>query len=278
MQTLSAASKAAIKHYVKTGDYDSNDRNWPGQNFVEAVTNADNAMREALIAAVLKRSPKHAQAPTPPMCNLVELTRAKVMPMVNGLFPTVERGAVMKVLEVSVVFLTPENIESILRSSTWLHTTWNLANMYLLQRGAEPLSPKAPSIVGLSEETRCYLSLDYLKEKQDEPFADYLVHEAAHVFHNCRRCTVGMNETRTRHALLNIHYEKRETFAYACEAYSRILEVGNSKKNRQAALARYAAGPMPREIGVSRLEYLDVLAHAVRARNGWKHILRACAP
>jgi hypothetical protein len=55
MHKFSAANKAAIKHYVKTGDYDPNDWNWLGQNFVEVVTNADNAMREGLIAVVLKR-------------------------------------------------------------------------------------------------------------------------------------------------------------------------------------------------------------------------------
>ncbi|MBK6594376.1 MAG: hypothetical protein IPG23_17675 [Burkholderiales bacterium] len=278
MQKLSAANKTAIRHYVKTGDYNANDRNWPGQNIVEALTNADKAMREGLIAAVLKRAPKTVQLPTPPIENLVALTRAKVQPMVNGLFPQVERAIVMKALETSVIFLTPENIESVLRTSPWLHTIWDLANMYLLQRGADPLSPDAPSIVGLSQETSCYLSLDYLKEPGNDPFADYLVHEAAHVFHNCRRCTIGLPETRTRHALLNIHYAKRETFAYACEAYSRILTMGNSLKCRRDALALHSQGSLPNKDVVNQKEYLDILAQAVGARNGWKHILHACAP
>ena len=277
MEKLSAANKAAIKHYVKSGDYDPNDRNWPGQNFVEALTNADNAMREGLIAAVLKRAPRVAQLPTPPISDLVALTRAKVLPMVSGLFPSEERAIVMKTLEASVIFLTPENIECVLSDSPWLHTTWDLANMYLLQRGVKPLSPEAPSIVGLSEETSCYLSLDYLKEPGDDPFADYLVHEAAHVFHNCRRCTIGLPETRTRHALLNIHYAKRETFAYACEAYSRILTISDSAKGRRDALALHAQGPLPNEDIVDRNEYLDILREAVSVRNGWKRILQACA-
>jgi hypothetical protein len=278
MQKLSAANRAAIKNYVKTGDYDPNDRNWPGQNFVEALTNADNAMREGLIAAVLKRAPRVAQLPTPPINDLAALTRAKVLPMVNGLFPQVERAIVMKTLEASVIFLTPENIEFVLSDSPWLHTTWDLANMYLLQRGAKPLSPEAPSIVGLSQETSCYLSLDYLREPGDDPFADYLVHEAAHVFHNCRRCTIGLPETRTRHALLNIHYAKWETFAYACEAYSQILTMSDSAKSRRDALALHAQGPLPNEDIVDRNEYLGILGEAVSARNGWKRILQACAP
>ena len=56
MEKLSAANKGAIKHYVKTGKYDPNDRNWPGKKFTEALTNADNVMQEGLIAAVLKKA------------------------------------------------------------------------------------------------------------------------------------------------------------------------------------------------------------------------------
>jgi hypothetical protein len=278
MQKLSAANRAAIKRYVKTGDYDDNDLHWPGQNIVEVLTNADTALREGLIKALLERAPTHAQLPTPPLDDLVELTRTKVQPMVNGLFPQVERAIVMKTLESSVIFLTPENIETVLRKSPWLSTTWDLANMYLVQRGAKPLSPEAPSIVGLSQETSCYLSLDYLEEPSNDPFADYLVHEAAHVFHNCRRCSLGLPETRTRHALLNIHFAKRETFAYACEAYSRILTMGNSVKSRRDALGLHARGTLPSEDVVDRKEYLNILGEAVEARNGWKRILQACAP
>ncbi len=278
MQKLSAANKASIKHYLQTGEHDPNDRNWPGRNFVEAATNSTHAMREALIAAVLKRAPGIGRLPTPPADHLVELTRGRVVQMVNGLFPPEERAVVMKVLEGSVIFLTTENIERVLLDAVRLGTAWDLANMYLLQRGATPLSPDAPSIVGLSQGTSCYLSLEYLKEPGDVPFADYLVHEAAHVFHNCRRCTIGLPETPTRHTLLNIHYAKRETFAYACEAYSRILTMADSPKGRSKALALHAQGALPSDTVVDHDEYLNILETAISPRYGWKSILQACAP
>ena len=278
MQKLGAQNKAAVKRYLNTGDYDPNERTWPGDNFIEVATNADTALREALIAQVLKRAPRHAQVPTPPIENLMELTRSKVLPMVTGLFPPAERPVIMKTLEASVIFLTPENIESTLRTSNWLGTTWDLANMYLLQRGLKPLSPEAPSIVGLSEETTCYLSLDYLADQSKVAFSDYLVHEAAHIFHNCRRCTIGLPETRTRRELLSIHFSKREMFAYACETYSRILLASDSTKGRRSALAQYSQGPLPSENEVKREEYLAILGEAVSAKNGWKRILLACAP
>lgn len=47
-----------------------------------------------------------------------------------------------------------------------------------------------------SEETTCYVSVEYFRDH--DPCADYVVHEAAHIFHNCKRATVGLPETRRR--------------------------------------------------------------------------------
>ena len=41
-----------------------------------------------------------------------------------------------------------------------------------------------------------------------------------------KRATIGLRETRTKEWLLDIEYRKRETFAYSCEAYARVLERG----------------------------------------------------
>jgi hypothetical protein len=198
--------------------------------------------------------------------------------MVNGLFPAAERSAVMDALGKSVVFLTPENIVSLLHSSAYLNTCWKLACIYLLERGAEPLSDEAPAIVGMSEETTCFLSLDYLGSQEHERFSDYLVHEAAHVFHNCKRSMIGLTETRNKEFFLNIDFHRRETFAYACETYSRILTTASTLPRRHDALAEYSAGPLPSDRSVDLGEYLDILSDAVGARNGWKRILHACAP
>ena len=214
----------------------------------------------------------------PAIGDLIALTRSKVSPMVDGLFPQAERSTVLATLEKSVVFLTPDNIEQVLRTSPWLSTTWDLANMYLLERGAKPLSHDAPQIVGLSSEATCYLGLDYLRDWRDDGFDDYLVHEVAHIFHNCRRCTIGLPETREKRCLLNIAYNKRETFAYACEAYGRILTMAKTRKARCDALAKHASGPLPGAGVMDHQEYLAILSKAVNTRNGWKYIFQACAP
>ena len=132
-----------------------------------------------------------------------------------------------------------------------------------------------PNIVGLSEETTCYVSPAYFSSQ--DPFADYVVHEAAHVFHNCRRATVGLTETRSRKYLLDIDYRKRETFAYACKAYSCIVARSGTTAARRAALDAHADGALPGDDSVDLDEYRDILREAVDARNGWKRILARCA-
>ena len=89
--------------------------------------------------------------------------------------------------------------------------------MYLLSLRA-PLLGNERRAVGLSEEMKCYVSLEYFTET--DPFADYIVHEVAHIFHNCKRKTLGLPHSRSKEWLLNIDFVKRETFAYACEFYS----------------------------------------------------------
>lgn len=74
---------------------------------------------------------------------------------------------------------------------------------------------------------------------------DFVVHEAAHVFHNCEREALGLPHSRHRESLLEIEYGKHKTFAYACEAYSRLLKLGCDTRHRQDLLAELAAAPLP---------------------------------
>jgi len=204
-----------------------------------------------------------------------EFTRAKLTPMVCGLFPRREQETVLDTLSRSVVFLMPANIDSVLRQSRWLHTAWNLANLYLTSMDAEPLSEDAPQLLGLSEERTCYLSVDYFHAECR--FDDFLVHEAAHIFHNCQRETIGLRKIRGREWLLEIDFAQRETFAYACEAYSRILELGKRPADRRLLLRELEQGPMPNDDRVDASEYVDFLREALAARNGWRRILERCA-
>jgi hypothetical protein len=137
------------------------------------------------------------------------------------------------------------------------------------------LAQGAPRLVGIREETTCFVSVEYFAE--NDPFADFIVHEAAHIFHNCKRATLGFRKTGRKEWLLNIEYMKRETFAYACEAYSCVLQRGKGPAERRALAEEYSR---QKHISDERdaAEVASIVQAASAARNGWKVILGRCAP
>jgi len=275
MNHLPSSSKKEVERYLRSGEHDVSSRVWPGANFLECAQNGNAALRSALISVVRKRTSNATVPNALAELDVSAFARKTVGPMVRGLFPQHEQETVLNVLQNSIVFLTPTNINTVLTKMPWLSTAWNLANLYLGSYDAELLSDDAPQIVGLSLETRCYVSVTYFRE--ENRFADFVVHEAAHLFHNCKREMIGLREIRGREWVLNIDFDKRETFAYACEAYSRIVKLGDSPGARRMLLSQYLQGPMPAAGEVDTNEYVDILGEAVAARNGWKRILARCS-
>lgn len=266
----------AIQRYLREGTHEHDHPEWPGQNFWEKAKRGHDDLLDALVKEVRRRADGRTHAPVPADLDLVSWTRRKVTPMVEGLFQAAEREAVLSLLERSVVFLTADNIETVLRDQSWLHSAWDLANLYLSSVDAELLGPEAPSLLGLSQETTCYISADYFAD--DARFADYVIHEAAHVFHNCKRSTAGLPETRTREWLLLLEFRKRETFAYSCEAYGWIVEHAQKRQDRIAMGQEFAKGIHRFTDEVLDAEELaDIVREACEARSGWKVILRRCA-
>lgn len=271
---MARTAKQQIKYFLKTGHSDLLPEGWPGENWLERAQNADRAIRQALIDEVKERS-QGLPLPASPVLDYLAFTRSKVAPMVNGLFPEHERANVLGMLEKSVVFLTADNILDVLERIS-LSTSWTVANLYLGSIGGALLGKGARLIVGFSEETTCYVSHEYFLEQSR--FADFVVHEAAHVFHNCKRLTVGLPETRTKEFLLNIEFCQRETFAYACEVYSRIIELADSKKERVRLAKEVRDDFVPPDHKVDLAKFHAAVAAACSARNGWSKILQTCAP
>ena len=264
-----------VARYLRTGETDPHRAAWSGGGFMERADRAHEDLRGALVREVRRLAEGLTHEPLP-QADSVALTRAKVEPMVRGLFPRVEQDVVLAILEKSVVFITSGNIESLLLGDGFDSLAWTLANLYLASLGAELLGGDAPRLVGLSEETTCYVSPEYFAE--EDPFADFIVHEAAHIFHNCKRVTVGLRETRTKEWLLNIDYRKRETFAYSCEAYARVLERAKNPADRRALAEEYGSAVRISEERVDPAEVACIVAEAAAARNGWKVLLARCAP
>lgn len=273
-----AALAQAIERYLCSGEYEHDHPEWPGQNIFEKAKRGHDDLLDALVREVQRRTEWKRHAPVPTDLDRVSWTRRKVAPMVEGLFPAVERETVLALLGKSVVFLTHENIGTVLRQQSWLHSAWSLANLYLSSVEAKLLGPEAPSLLGLSQETTCYVSADYFRDAETVRFADYVIHECAHVFHNWKRSYAGLPETRTREWLLEIEFRKRELFAYSCEAYGWIVEHARNRQER-LALGQEFRGQAQRfdDEDVDAGELASIVGEACEARNGWKVILRRCA-
>jgi hypothetical protein len=263
-----------IERYLRTGAADMDGWAWPG-DFMERCRRQHADLRSALVDEVRRLTKGCAHEPVPEDVG-VAFTRAKVEPMVRGLFSKVEQDVVLATLEKSVVYVTSSTIEPLILNHSWDRSAWDLANLYMLSVGAELLGKEAPRLVGLSEETTCYVSPDYFAE--DDPFADFIVHEAAHIFHNCKRRTIGLRDTRTKEWLLDIEYRQRETFAYSCEAYACIVARAKSSAERRELAAEYGSERRISEERVDPAAVASIVAEAASARNGWKVILARCAP
>jgi hypothetical protein len=233
-------------------------------------------LRGARIAEVLRRSQGADQPNLPTPEESHRLTRRKVEPMVRGLFPKVEQDTVLACVERSVVFVSPSNIVALIERVPFHGTAWDLANLYLASVGADLLGPDATAILGLSQEASCYVSSESLVG--DEPFEDFIVHEVAHIFHNCKRQTLGLPVTRRREWLLDIDFRKRETFAWSCEAFARVVEGGGPPTERVARAQIFAERFCCSDRRVHAAEVVDIVQEAAGARNGWRVILKRCAP
>ena len=92
------------------------------------------------------------------------------------------------------------------------------------------------------------------------------------------RTLIGLPETRSKKYLLDIDFRQRETFAYACEAYSRILELSDNPKGRIGLCTELLEEYEPPDAQVDLEKYQSSLIAACNARNGWKKILDVCTP
>ena len=206
-----------VARYLRTGEHDHAFTGWPGNDFLSCITNGKQVMRDALVAEVRRLEAGQSSPSLPAGFDSTTFARRKVTPMVTGLFPAKEREIILALLEKSLVFLTHDNIEEVLREEPYLSSARDLANLYLGSIGSRCLDGKPSYIVGLSQEATCYVSTDYFEEK--DPFADFVVHEAAHVFHNWKREAVAVRITRKDRAAALAKLDAGEALAASgCQA------------------------------------------------------------
>ncbi len=232
------------------------------------------AMREALIAQV---APMAVACPAPKLSFDLELeARRRIAPMVQGLFVEAEQAPVLDAISSGFVLISSETIISLLHQEPDLKTAWRFAKMFRKSVGGPDTDDEDVEPVGLNQGLDSYVLADGIKH--GSVFMDVIVHEAAHAFHNCKRTRLGLVATRKREWLLEIGFGMRETFAYACEAYSCIVAKSATVRDRRAQLEQLKRAPPPPDERVDHAQYLAIMAYAIEGRNGWRRILAACAP
>lgn len=275
----SSAQDDELARYLATGHHDEDGwRRYEGRTAIEQMIAHSSALRTALLQRVAELEVGGREPSLPVQRLEASWLREKLRPMVEGLFVPDEQPPVLEFVEGSVVFLTADTVHQLLPDLRWDHTAWNIARIWLDSINAPPLSDEAPGLLGLSEEKTCYVSLRYFKDFEDDPFADYVVHEVAHIFHNNKRRYIGLPPRGRREWMLELEFRRRELFAHACEFYSRIAARASNRREREALVEAFA----PRAEGFADQldphELVDILRQAARARSGWRAILRRCAP
>ena len=104
-----------------------------------------------------------------------------------------------------------------------------------------------------------------------DPYSDVVVHEAAHMLHYLKPRLYGLHVRRGQERFVDIEFCHSELFAYASEAYSRVI-LHSERKSRIA----FAEKMQESAFSFPRAELADVAAlvlEAARSRNGW-HVIR----
>ncbi len=278
MLDLDPASAAAeIAHYLASGEHDANAwRRYRGRTAMEQMGAQAVALRDALLERVRDLEVGRAPILVPGDRTSRQYLESKLAPMVTGIFEPEDQSVVLETLVDSITFLTRGNVHRVLEESGWPRTSWDVARIWLDSIGAEPLSPGADGLLGLSENLRCYVSLRYFEDLERDPFADYVVHEAAHLLHNNKRRYLGLPERGRSQWLLDVDFQKRELFAYACEFWARVSTSAQVRRDRVALIDELEPRLVNFQSEFDPEEMREVLGKAARARNAWRSIARAC--
>jgi hypothetical protein len=105
-------------------------------------------------------------------------------------------------------------------------------------------------------------------ESQD-PYSDVIVHKAAHLLHYLKPAHYGLQVRRDQQRFVDVEFCHRELFAFASEAYSRVV-LHNKRKSRIsfAEEMKARAFSFPR----GQIEEVAAVVRSSRARNGWRVI------
>lgn len=260
----------AVERFLATGEHDPDFRAWPGARAARRAAGA------AALAQVLRRvvdwRARHAPlaqsaAPSDPGAAV----RARIAPLITGLFRPERAAALIALLPLRVEVLTTRSLGQ-RGAALPLADQWSLANLLLDDMGAPPLADDTPQLDGICADGRAWVLPRAFAP--GPPYTDVIVHEVAHLLHALSARDLGIGAS--GRPLLRVAARDRETFAYAAEVWACVTRAASDPPARRDSVQRFERGAAAADARVDRGRLLAVLDAAARAEDdGWGAIRQA---
>ena len=235
----------------------------------EAYTRATKTALRNLLDLLANLLPAEARA-IPPVP--AETIRQRIDSMVTGLVPGDWREVALREITARTFVLNLPGAMAAIEaelSTCFMGDAWRILWALFGDHGLKPDDIK----VGCDGLAGDFAHVRWSAYQTKDPYSDVVVHEAAHMLHYLKPSHYGLHVRRGQERFVDTEFRHRELFAYACEAYSRVVLHGE-RKLRVAFAEKMldVAFSFPR----SQIEEVAALAlRAARAWNGWRVIREA---
>jgi hypothetical protein len=264
-----------IERFLRTGE-----ETWDGAGsgrFTIAQLNEDEVYTQATKTALrtlfrLLADLLPAEARVAPQVGPETIGRS-IGPMVKGLVEGDWQEVALRELTARTFVLNFQGAKAGMEaelSTCFMGTAWQILWALFGDYGLKPEEIRA-ECDGVSGGDFAHVRLSAY-ESQD-PYSDVIVHETAHLLHYLKPAHYGLQVRRGQERFVDVEFCHRELFAFACEAYSRVVLL-NKRKSRIS----FAEEMKERAFSFPRGQIEEVAAvvlSASRARNGWRVIREA---
>ena len=271
---VSSLSAAVIERFLRTGE-----ETWDGAGsgrFTLAQFKQDEAYTRAaktalrtlfsLLADLLPAEARSAPLVAP------EMIRSRIDPMVKGLVQSDWEEIALRELTARTFVLNFKGAKAAIDaefSTCYMGSAWRILWALFGDYGLKPdeIEVECDGIAGDFGHAR------WSAYHTKDPYGDVVIHEAAHLLHYLKPQHYGLHVRRGQERFVDVEFCYRELFAFACEAYSRVV-LHSERRSRLSFAEKMleSAFSFPR----GQIQQVAALVlHAARARNGWRVIREA---
>jgi hypothetical protein len=269
--TPESLSAMLIERFLRTGE-----ETWEGAGsgrFSLAQFKADEAYTRAtknairnLFDRLANLLPEEVQA-SPPVA--ADAIRQRIEPMITGLVQEDWREIALREITARMFVLNASGARAAIEAelkTCYMGAAWRVLWALFEDHGLKPdhIEVECDGLAG------DYAHVRWSAYESEDPYSDVVVHEAAHMLHYLKPSHYGLQVRRGQERFLDIEFCHRELFAYACEAYSRVI-LHRERKSRIQFAEELPDAAFSFPSGQIQ-EVAALVLNAARARNGWRVI------